>query len=105
MKILTKRIMRRVYSIWIMRKLKSPTTMKSAFLSVVLLKSFSVVSVSHVLANSPSILNPLASYQFFSNAFLLTDTFVRLLVISILAISLWLVQDFFKDSKISTLQY
>jgi len=99
MTFLTKQIMRRVYFVYFLRKLFSPTAMKLVMLFAVLRESFSVVSVPNVLANSPSILNPLASYQFFTTAFWNTEITVRLLLVAFFALSLWLIQDFVKKTS------
>jgi hypothetical protein len=85
--------MRRVRTIYILRQIFSPTSMKIVMLFAVLKESFSVVSVPNVLANSPSLLNPIASYQFFTSAFLNTELVVRILLVATLALTLWLIRD------------
>jgi hypothetical protein len=94
--------MRRVYVAYILRKLLSPTSMKIVILFAILRESFSAVSIPNIIANSPSILNPLASYQFFLTAFFTTETTVRILVVATLALSLWLIQDFIKKTPTQT---
>jgi hypothetical protein len=79
--------------------------MNLVILFAVLRESFSAVSISNVIANSPSILNPLASYQFFLSAFFTTETTVRILFIATLALSLWLIQDFLKKTPTQTYQH
>ena len=93
--------MRRVRTVYILRKLFSPTSMKLVILFAVLRESFSAVSIPNIIANSPSILNPLASYQFFLSAFFTTETTVRILFIAILTLSLWLIQDFIRKTPAS----
>lgn len=92
--------MRRVYAVWILRKLTSPTAMKLVMLFAVLKESFSVVSVSSILANSPSLWNPLASYRFFTSAFWNTETVVRFFCIACLALFVWIIRDFARKTAL-----
>lgn len=96
--------MRRIYAVWILRKLTSPTAMKLIMLFAVLKESFSVVSVSNVLANSPSLWNFFASYRFFMSAFWNTETVVRLLFIACLALFAWVIRDFARKTALPQLR-
>ena len=90
--------MRRVYVLWAFRKLTSPTAMKLLMLFAILKESFSAISIPNVIANSPSLSNPLASYNFFDNAFFTTETTVRIFLISIIVLLVWLTADFVKKT-------
>jgi hypothetical protein len=96
--------MRRVYTVWLLRKLSSPVAMKTLMLLAVLKESLSVVSLPHIVANSPSLLDPMANYRFFSNAFFTTEIGVRLLLLAFLAISFWLIRDLIQKSPIRQYQ-
>jgi len=102
--ILKRRIMRRVYAVWILKRLTSPVFMKLLILVGILRVSLSVVSVPNVLQNSPSLLSdPVASYAFFNAAFWNTDIAVKCLAIAIVATALWLVRDIFTESPVRQL--
>lgn len=92
-KVFKKRIMRRVYTIWALRQIFSPFSMKLLILLGVMKQSANMIFVRSVLHNAPSTLNPVANYQFFSSAFFHTNVTVKLLLISILALSFWLLRD------------
>ena len=103
MKILTSnnlsvRIMRRIYLIWILRRIKSPVFIKTVLLALVVWQSFSRISFFHIIRNSPSLLDPYASYEFFYSAFFNTELVVRVLVICFLAVILWIFRDFSKKT-------
>ncbi len=85
--------MRRVYTVWALKKLTSPTFMKLLVLIGILKQSFSLVSVPNVIQNSPSLTHPLASSEFLSRAFVNTEISVQFLFIAMLALSFWLVSD------------
>jgi hypothetical protein len=95
--------MRRVYTVWVLKKLVSPTSMKLLVLAGVLKQSFLMVSVPNVIKNSPSLWNPVAISEFFSRAFLNTEISVQLLFIATLALTFWLIRD--AMSKPLTLGY
>lgn len=92
-KVFKKRIMRRVYAIWILRKIFSPFSMKLLILLGMIRQSAHLIFVRSVLRNAPDIFNPLANYQFFSSAFSHTDVTIKLLLASTLILSFWLLRD------------
>jgi len=100
--VLKKRIMRRVYAVWVLKKLTSPTAMKLLILAGILKQSFSLVSVPNIIQNSPSFLDPIASSAFVTNAFLHTELPVQMLAIATLGLLLWLIRDMiFKPTPFS----
>lgn len=85
--------MRRVYTIWALRQIFSPFSMKLLILLGVMKQSANMIFVRSVLHNAPSPLDPMANFQFFSGAFFHTNVTVKLLLISILTLSFWLLRD------------
>jgi hypothetical protein len=67
--------------------------MKLLILLGIIKQSANLIFIRSVLHNAPSVLDPMANYQFFSGAFFRTDTTVKLLLISALALSAWLLRD------------
>lgn len=92
-KVFKKRIMRRVYAIWVLRKFFSPFSMKILILLGVMKQSANMIFVRSVLHNAPSPLDPMANFQFFSGAFFHTNITIKLLLILTLALSAWLLRD------------
>lgn len=92
-KVFKKRIMRRVYTIWALRQVFSPFVMKLLILLGIVKLSANLIFVRSVLHNAPGILNPVANYHFFSGAFFHTNLTIKLLLISTLALSAWLLRD------------
>jgi hypothetical protein len=90
--------MRRVYAIWILKKLTSPLFMKFLILVGMIRVSFSMVSIPNILKNSPSFLDTSASYQFFTTAFWHTEIGVKFIAVMILVFLCWLVRDLFKSA-------
>lgn len=86
--------MRRVYAVWVLKKLTSPLFMKFLILVGMIRISFSMVSVPNILKNSPPLLDTAASYQFFTAAFWHTEIGVKLVAVSIVGLLLWLARDF-----------
>jgi hypothetical protein len=92
-KVFKKRIMRRVYTIWALRQIFSPFSMKLLILLGIMKQSANLIFVRSVLHNAPGNLNPVANYQFFSGAFFHTNLTIKLLLISTLVFSAWLLRD------------
>jgi|GEM_PF-4054362 len=86
--------MRRVYTVWALKKLTSPVFMKFLILVGVVRLSFSMVSVPNIWHNSPSFLSdPLGSYNFFNAAFWHTAMPVKFITIAILLLAALLLRD------------
>jgi hypothetical protein len=92
-KVFKKRIMRRVYAIWALRQIFSPFSMKLLILLGIVKQSANLIFVRSVLSNAPSPLDPMANFQFFSGAFFHTNLTIKLLLISTIALSFWLLRD------------
>lgn len=98
--ILKKRIMRRVYAVWALKKLTSPIFMKFLILVGSVRLSFSMVSIPNILHNLPPSWDLSANYRFLTAAFWHTDSAVKLISIMILGTALWLIQDLLSRSLI-----
>jgi len=91
---LNKRIMRRVYMIYMLRTLINPITLKSFVLFGAAFAMASLISVTNVLENMPSIADISVFFSFTFSAFTGTEVLVQLLVVAVAAVGLWLVRDF-----------
>lgn len=94
-----KRIMRRVYAVWILRRIFSPFSMKAVILLGAVKQSANLIFVRSVLHNAPGNFSPTANYRFFSDAFFHTGMTVKILLIFSVALSLWLVRDIFSRPR------
>jgi len=95
--------MRRVYAVYFLRKLSSPTFMKFLIFAGILRWSVMTVSVPDVIQNSPALWNLPASYLFFSTAFFHTGINTKFLLVALLGVSYLLVRDLF--GRTSALEY
>ena len=89
---LNQKIMRRVYTLYLMRKVFNPTAFRlyAFVISIIAIASF--VSISNVLANIPT--DSLVSFYTFSmNAVLGTELVVQLLILAMLASLFWIARD------------
>ena len=77
---LTKRIMRRIYALYILRLLFRPFMMGASLLAFGAAGLFLSVSLSAVIANMPPLYEPLHFYQFFYAALLESEWVVKLFV-------------------------
>lgn len=93
--------MRRVYMIWVARKIANPINLKIAGFLAALLWLRQYVSIKHVLYNSPSFTDPVETLGFFSSAFWNTTTAVEILVLAVLVLGVFLVRDALKKFKLA----
>ncbi len=99
---LKKKIMRRVYLTYFLRKVFNPLAIK-----VYLLASFIgfitvQVSLANVFANMPSVVNIGALYRFSVSAFLNTEFAVQLLSVGVLVAIFLLLKDIVNTHPVST---
>ncbi|MCI0542313.1 hypothetical protein L0Y69_00970 [bacterium] len=92
--VLRKRIMRRVYAVWLIKKILSPITAKIVLFAALAKQLFMFVSVRDVIINSPPAYDVFGSTQFFTSAFLNTSVMVQVSLVGIAALALWLSRDF-----------
>ena len=85
--------MRRVYAIYVLRRVINRFTLKCSALAVFAVGVVSAVSISNVFANMPSILDMPAVLYFSKYAFMNTELTVQFLIIGTAATVLWLLKD------------
>jgi len=90
-----KYVMRRVYTTYVLRQLRSPLALKAYSLLAVFLILARSVSLGNVFANMPSIFKLSDAYVFFSSAFTNTELVAQVASIAFLAIVIFLVKDMF----------
>jgi len=95
---LTGRIMRRVYSVWVLKRLFSPVAVRVYILAALLWQSTQYVSLKYVFANAPGFESFGANYEFFMYAFSHTERVVPILLTGALAVGVWFAKDFYKDT-------
>lgn len=98
---LNKRIMRRVYTIWMLRKATSPRVVKSLILVASIWQIKDRVFVSKVLENMPNIADLQATYSFFSSAIINTQFAVQMSILAGALFSLLLLRDFHNRKELT----
>ena len=88
---LKRNIMMRIYLIFFIRKLKSPFAFKVSLLVLSLFSINLAVSLQNVIANTPG--NPVGLYYFGTNAFLNTQLAVKMMTLTVLGATLFLLKD------------
>ena len=88
------RIMRRVYFIWLARKVASPRAFKAYSFVAFSLAFVSSVSVTNVIANAPQFGDVAKNVRFFVNAAVGTDTAVQFLLFGMSLTAVLLMRDF-----------
>ncbi len=87
------RIMRRVYAVWMLRKVFSPFAMKVYIALVIGWQMAARVHVAMVLNNAPSVTNVHDSLSFFSAAFSQAEFTLQLILLTGVVLALWLGRD------------
>ena len=90
-----KETMRRVYGIFLMKKLYGRIAVKTYILLGLVYIQAKLIFVKAVFANMPSIADIPAVYQFYSYAFLNTRAMVQIVAVVALITLLWLFRDLF----------
>ena len=96
---LKNRIMRRVRFIYWFRKATSPIATQTYVLSFFVVQLLRVVSMPHVVANMPSVLDPAAFVEFHAASFLNTEPAVQILAVGVLSLAIWLTRNVIRDVK------
>lgn len=91
--------MRRVYSIFLMKKLYGRIAIKGYILLALVYIQAKLIFVKAVLANMPSIADVPAVYHFYSYAFLNTKVAVQMAIIAAFVTVIWLFRDFLKKDN------
>ena len=96
---LKKRIMQRVYAVYLMRKATSPVALQTYLLSFLTLQLFLFVSMRHVVENAPGILNVAAFARFYAQSFLQTEPVVQVLAVGVLSVTSWMARGIVRNMK------
>jgi hypothetical protein len=99
---LNKRIMRRVYGVYLYHKLVNPISLKAYGLAIFAVILSVSVSFSHIIANMPALTNFSAWYQFNIAALSHSDFNVKVLLASLLMLALWLLRDLISNTVIES---
>lgn len=98
---LNTRIMRRVYAIWMLRKVTSPRVVKSLILLASIWQIKDRVFVAKVFENMPSLADIQATYSFFSSAMMHTQLAVQVSILAGALLSLLLLRDFINRKELT----
>lgn len=96
---LKKRIMRRVYMIWLFRKITSPFALESAAFMALTVWLLHYFSLKHVIINALSLSSPASMFNFFTSAFMSTELIVQVLSLAVLAAFAVLARDIVRTMK------
>lgn len=96
-----KRIMRRIYVLFVLRKLINARAMKVYTVTGFIYGMLSLVSVGNIVANMPQISDISGLLTFMTYALTHTEFVVQILIFGTLAVSLWLVKDIAQESKMT----
>ena len=96
---LQKRIMRRVWGIYVYRKATSPMALQTYLFSFLTWQLFVYVSMSSVVANMPSITTPLMFAQFYFNSFINTGLWVQAIAVGFMSLGIWFVRNTVRNMK------
>jgi len=98
---LKKRIMRRIYVLFVLRKLINAKAMKAYTVTGFIYGVLSLVSIGNIVANMPQISDLSGLLTFVLYALTHTEFVVQILIFGTLAVSLWLVKDIAQESKVA----
>lgn len=87
--------MRRVYAIWLTRKLLSPMVLKSLIIIVFLQQIGQKVWVAKVFENAPSTVELSSFVNFYASALYNTTLAVQIFSVGIIVLLVWLFEDIF----------
>ena len=88
--------MRRVYMVYLARKVANPFSVKVALVLVLLAYLRQYVSIKHVLVNSPSFMNPAEAFNFFGHAFFNTTLAVEAITVGLVVVGVLFLRDAFR---------
>ena len=90
---LKKKIMRRVYATYVLRRVINRFTLKCTILVFFAVGIISIVSVTDVFANMPYLLDTTALYFFSKYAFMNAELTVQTLLLGATVFMMWLAKD------------
>ena len=91
--VLKKKIMRRVYAVYVLRKVINRFSLKCGALILFAVGVISVVSVTDVIANMPYLLDTAALFYFSKYAFMNAEMTVQVLLLGTTVFMVWLAKD------------
>ena len=97
-------IMRIIYTIWVLRKILHPLTLRVLVVGAFLWQLTAYVSLKNIAVNWPLQENLFANYKYIESAFLNTESVTVLLIIGVGFLSIWFARDlilgeYFKESR------
>lgn len=96
---LHKRIMRRVWAVYVYRKATSPMALQTYIFSFLTWQLFIYVSMSSVMANMPSVKTPFAFVQFYFHSFINTEVWVQAIAVGFMSLGIWFVRNTVRNMK------
>lgn len=90
---LQKRIMRRIWALYVFRKATSPMALQTYVFSFLTWQLFMYVSMSSVITNMPRITQPLAFAEFYFNSFVNTGVWVQTIAVGFMSLGIWFVRN------------
>lgn len=101
MSYLKTRTMRRVYAIWMLRKVTSPRVVKSMILLASIWQFKENVFVSRVFENMPSVGDVWATYNFFYSAMIHTQFVVQVSILAGATFAILLLRDLTSKKEVT----
>lgn len=99
--VISNRIMRRVYVMFVLRKAISPYAVRTYAISISLAGVFSLVSIGNVIANMPALSDISGLTVFMLSALLHTETLVQFLIFGTITVGIWLARDILSGERIA----
>jgi len=84
-------IMRRVYAVWLLKKITSPCAARIAVLIALLWQMTFYISFNNVIANIPS----LTDFGFYLSAVSNTETASKMILLGVILLGVWLMRDLY----------
>lgn len=91
--LLTKRIMRRIYLVWMIRLVLHPILLKTIIVGILFWRSTEYISYSNVIANAPRLTDIGSSLTFARGAVMHSESMTLVLLLGVLATATWLLSD------------
>ncbi len=93
------RVMRRVYIMWMLRKILHPVAMKTAFTALCLWYSTTYISYAQVFANAPTLLDVERGMRFLGAAVSHTEPMTIALLLGVTVFAAWTATDIVKRKE------
>ena len=100
--VLKKRIMRRIWALYVYRKATSPVALQTYLFSFLTWQLFMYVSMPSIVANAPQLSHPLAFAEFYFNSFINTEFWVQAIAVGLMSLGIWFVRNSIRNIKAHT---